>query len=266
MVVLNGEKEIRQFKIYLDVIKRMVNCGCIKEEICESMLALEKEIVYFCNQKRDISRKAFEQLRNLSYFRDGENFRGIEILLYFDRISPNGQYCSYLEELFNDEQFDITRIDEINRLFNTLVKYNVEYAEIGNPNVFDRQNCFLSTVVPDNFDEVWDFNIKNRLDHVSIFKTYSDSEISYTNVNELEEQYYYSKRNSEYHYLASFNDMPNWVINGRIQVYRDKSIYYGCSSPHTYFSCRTTSLYTNPDEFPSHEELYSLKQVKSLKR
>lgn len=158
----------------MEVIKSIFDNGYNKEEICESMLALEKEIVFFCNQKRDISDIAFKHLCNLSHFRDGENFKGIEILLYFDKILPNGEYRSYLEYLFNDEQFDITRIDEIIKLFNTLVKYNIEYASIGNPNVFGKQNYFLSTVVPENFNEVWDFNIKNRLDHVPIFKTYSD--------------------------------------------------------------------------------------------
>lgn len=271
MIVLDGEKSIRQFKIYLEVIKRMFDSEYDKEEICESMLALEKEIVFFCNQQRDISRIAFSHLRNLSSFRDGENFKGIEILLYFNKILPNGEYCSYLKHLFNDEQFDITRIDEIIKLFNTLVKYNIEYAEIGNPNVFDKPNYFLSTNVPENFDEVWNFIYKSRYCGVHstevpvpIFKTYSNQEISYTNINSIE-KYRDEEMNSEYHYLASFDNIPEWVINGNIQVYRDKSIYYGCSSPHTYFNFRTTSLYTNPDEFPSYEELYSIKQVKSLK-
>lgn len=271
MIVLGEEKSIRQFKIYLEVIKSMFDFGCSKEEIYESMLALEKEIVFFCNQKRDISDRAFRHLRCLSKFHDGENFKGIEILLYFNKILPNGEYCSYLKHLFNDEQFDITRIDEMIKLFKTLVKYNIEYAEIGNPNAFDKQNYFLSTVVPENIDEVWNFiyksrscNIRPKEVSVPIFKTYSNQEISYTNINNIE-KYRDEEMNSEYHYLASFNNIPEWVINGNIQVYRDKSIYDGCSSPHTYFNFRTASLYTNPDEFPSYEELYSIKQVKSLK-
>ena len=269
MIVLDGEKSIRQFKIYLEVIKSMFDSGYDKEEIYESMLTLEKEIVFFCNKQRDISRIAFEHLQKLSKFRDGENFKGIEILLYFNKMLPNGEYCSYLRKLFNDEQFDITRIDEIVKLFNTLVKYNIEYAEIGNSNAFDEPNYFLSTNVPENFDEVWNFSFKSRYSRVPftrvpIFKTYSNQEISYTNINSIE-KYRDGERNAEYHYLASFGNIPKWVINGRLEIYKDKSIYYGCSSPHTYFNCRTTSLYTNPDEFPSYEELYSIKPVKSLK-
>lgn len=78
-------------------------------------------------------------------------------------------------------------------------------------------------------------------------------------------EYCYSERNTRYHYLARFKNMPKWVINGEVQVFKDKTIYYGSSSPHTHFNFWSTSLYINPDEFPTYDELYSIEQVKSLK-
>lgn len=69
----------------------MYESGYSKEEIHESMLALKKEITYFRNQKRDVSAAVFSHLMRLSKFKDGEQFKGVEIL-NSSRIQPDGIY------------------------------------------------------------------------------------------------------------------------------------------------------------------------------
>lgn len=261
MISLCGEHSIKRLKIYLEIIKNMLDSGYDIKQIYEFTLIIEKKIISFYKQNRNINKIA------LSNFYDCEKFKYIEIPLLqlpINNILPNGEYSSEMTDLFANNQFDITRIDELDKLLSTLAKYHIEYAQIGDHNVFCKLNYFLSTVVPENFENLWDFNPNDKLDRVPIFKTYSNQKILYKNINEIEE-YHNNERNSEYHYLASFKNIPIWEINGVVQVYRDKSIYYGSSSPHTHFNFRSTSLYINPDEFPSYEELYSIKQVKSLK-
>lgn len=219
MIILKGEKNIRQFKIYLEVIKSMYESGYSKKEIQEFMLVLEKEITCFRNQKRDVSAAAFRHLMRLSKFKDGEQFKGVEIL-NSSRIQPDGIYQSNIRELFDDEKIDINRIDEIVKPADILVKYNVEYVEIGNYDAFNMGNYFLSTVVPDNYQKLWFFEPKNTLDRVPIFKTYSNQEITYTNLNDTEEYYDY-ERNASYHYLESFKKLPEWVISGKIQIFKN---------------------------------------------
>lgn len=261
-MIVCGEESTKRFKIYLEIIKNMASCKYDRNQIYGFMLDIEKEIIAFYKQHRNI--KTIE----LSRFYSCDKLKNIEIplnTLPTNNYFPNGIYCSEMTDLFDDVQFDINRIDELINLLIVLDKYKIQYAQIGDLTVFDNPNYFLSTVVPDNFDEVWDFNTKNRLDHVPIFKTYANQEIIYKNLNDIEE-YCYTERNAMYHYLASFRDIPTWVINGEVQVYRDKTIYYGNSSPHTHFNFRSTSFYINPLEFPTYDELYSIKQVKSLNK
>lgn len=261
MILLCGEYSIKRLKIYLEIIRGLSNSGYDIKQIYEFILTLEKKIISFYTQNRNISKIS------LSHFSTCEKFKYIEMPLLqlpINNILSNGKYSSEMTDLFDNNEFDITRIDELDKLLNTLVKYRIEYAQIGDPNAFLTPNYFLSTIVPNNFENLWDFNPNNKLDCVPIFKTYSNQEILYKNINEIEE-YCNGERNSEYHYLASFKNIPKWEINGVVQVHRDKSIYYGSSSPHTHFNFRSTSLYINPNEFPTCEELYSISQVKSLK-
>lgn len=92
---------------------------------------------------------------------------GVDILIS-NPVLLNGIYHSNISELFDDEKIDINIIDAVVKLFDIIVKYKVEYAEIGNSDRFKVDNYFLSTVVPDNYQELWDFEPKNTLDRVSI--------------------------------------------------------------------------------------------------
>lgn len=269
MIVLDTEYNIRQFQVYLKVIEKMYNYGeYSEEEIRQSIFELEKEIAVFCHQKRDVSAEAFRHLITLSKFPSADSqLKGSEILI-------NPQICnSAIKDLFDDAQFEMSRITEIAKLVDTLVKYNIEYAEINRTEDIERHimdNYFLSTRVPENIAdlaELWRWRSKHiKACWNSIYKTYSDQEIIYTKFTEQQRYKGAFEDNEAYHYLARFNELPKWVINGSVEIYRDGSIYWGASSPHTHFTFRSTTLYPNLDEFPTYDELYSVKQVKSLKK
>lgn len=230
----------------------MIKLGCSKSNSRESLLDLPNldinHIKYY-TELSDIQKSVFDP----------------SLLYYFIRSlqnTPISERCierKLMHELINNDEFDIKKINELTKLFDTLVHYGVLGAHIVEPEDFDElkflhKGGYAATEVPHDFLSM-DFDDE---DEVMIHKIYSDADIDYFKRDESE------LFNNNILYDAKFEQVPKWVFSGAVRINKDKEVSLSISSPHTKCHYIGTTLYPNVADFPSREEFYSVKQSPSL--
>lgn len=275
-----GFRRIKKVDLLLRTMQMMKNKHYADEEIIEKLLLFEKTMNNLYHSNKDIAKifniMASNEVRNSTLFdlpylteKDKNHFtKNLHVGGSLFACAPCE--CSILEmpysftpieDLIDDDTFDLSRIGELVKLFDTLVDFGITEARIGNNEIMKSINNGYSieditgsfaTKVPGSFQ----FESFKHGDCAEICKTFSDSKITY---EEYEEGCYCNDEEKEY--KAHFEQSPNWVISGCVIYYEDKKLYLGGSSPHTEFRFYSTTLYPDISKFPSKDELYLPSQV-----
>lgn len=116
MLILNSFSAIREFKLLLEIMKKMARDGYSQEKTFNYLLKFEKELIQL-GQKSEKIRVVFNSIRSLAKeFINGVS-HGIEILNCGRIWPPEERYPEPsfrpIKAVSSDKSFNINRIDEI---------------------------------------------------------------------------------------------------------------------------------------------------------
>lgn len=266
MITLMNETNIKQFKIYLTLIKELKKKISSSEKVLELMCSFEEELCQINEQLENNHNEILSTLYHISlrdfmnsFLTDKREMIGSEIL-FSARKTPFYIQPPIIKELMKESTFDIEKIDELIALADKLIELNIKKATFSGDVDFDLVKKFskghsgYTTYVPKDLN----FNETDEEGKVFISKVFSNSPYFYEEANDIT-----WSRNK--HYKINYTEEANWIICGEVGYYlKEKEIYTGISSPHTEFNYSASTLYPDLSTFPTKQEIFSLEHPKTL--